>query len=226
MGVNAIAQSPPSLRGSSGRKTIPPIPPVTVDPSSNTTAPKPQSDADKFPILLGGDAGWQFDEWRSITDSIRGGDSVAFLEATEAGAKFSGELRPEKLGAGFAGMEISVKVLPRTLKGLKGLRMKVSQSDGAEYSMSLKMQGNESGASHKFRFTPAPGDAVVEMPFADFVGTYRGRSSDKVLFEEEKVQSLTLQRASKFGEQKGPFSMIVTEIAGIPATQRELREPL
>eukprot|EP00435_Cladocopium_sp_Y103_P034566 s6_g8.t4 len=79
--------------------------------------------------LLGGSADWRFSSWRAITDQVRGGVSTAALEPCAAGARFTGNLDPSKLSAGFAGMNLDVKVLPVAFSDLDGLKLGVLDAD-------------------------------------------------------------------------------------------------
>eukprot|EP00403_Amphidinium_massartii_P030755 CAMPEP_0178396094 /NCGR_PEP_ID=MMETSP0689_2-20121128/13555_1 /TAXON_ID=160604 /ORGANISM="Amphidinium massartii, Strain CS-259" /LENGTH=255 /DNA_ID=CAMNT_0020016765 /DNA_START=21 /DNA_END=785 /DNA_ORIENTATION=+ len=167
--------------------------------------------------LLGGQAPWKFNEWRAVTDAVRGGRSTASLRFApgDSGAEFSGLLDPSKLKAGFAGMALKASSLPKELAELRGLRVSIAKADGREYSLSLKMRGAMAGATHKFRFQPKDGD-VVDMPFHEFVAISRGRPDPNAApLDSAKVESIEVQIESHFGEQKGEYVLALDELQGL-----------
>lgn len=189
----------------------------------------PSTFANPVDLLGGPSSEWHFDNWRAVTDNVRGGVSTAVLKGGDGrGAVFSGNLDPSKLGAGFAGVSLPVNMLPETMEGLSGLQVAVAGGDGAEYNIALKMRGATSGASHKFHFT-ADEAAVLDMPFRDFVATKWGRpvaedSSTPGPLDLRKVDLLTIQIESHFGKQKGPFSLRIDSISGLPRGEDEQSE--
>jgi len=177
--------------------------------------------------LLGGKAAWRFNDWRTETDGVRGGASVASLKGvTDIGAEFSGELRPSELEAASAGMALRSELLPRPLTGLKGLELDVAEGDGREYNFLLKLRGAPAGAMHTFRFKPT-GSGPVDMPFRDFVPMLRGKPAPQPQppLNLERVEVLALQAESGGGQEEGPFSLTIRGLSGIPGSTVEPEPP-
>ncbi|CAE8613106.1 unnamed protein product [Polarella glacialis] len=179
-----------------------------------STTPPPQTGRPMALPLLGGTANWHFGSWQAVTDAVRGGVSAAFLEPDPAGAKFSGTLDPSKLNAGFAGVNLDIASLPMPLHELDGLCLNVAASDGREYTVLLKVRGGDKGTSYQVRFIPAIADNV-DLPFTSFQAYSRGRPAPGAeALDLQQVESLSLQIASNFTQQAGPFSLVLRSISG------------
>jgi len=166
--------------------------------------------------LFGGPAPWRYNDWRQVTDNIRGGTSTAYLRGvTDIGAEFSGELDVTRPRDGFAGMAYKVENLPHDLTKLEGISIDVVEQDGNEYQISLEMRGAISGATHKFKFKPEkPG--VHEMPFKDFVPMLRGNPAPKLPpLDLERVETISLEVGSHLGKQSGPYTLTLRGLSGV-----------
>mmetsp|Transcript_82705 Transcript_82705/g.130836 ORF Transcript_82705/g.130836 Transcript_82705/m.130836 type:complete len:199 (+) Transcript_82705:53-649(+) len=165
--------------------------------------------------LLGGSADWRFSSWRAITDQLRGGVSTAALEPCGGGARFTGNLDPSKLSAGFAGMNLDVKVLPVSFSDLDGLKLGVLDADGREYTLLLKLKGGESGSSYQVRFVPQK-QTEFEALFKDFAAYRRGRpDASAPPLDKSEIETLAIQIASNFTQQSGRFQLELQSIAGL-----------
>ncbi|CAE7719421.1 unnamed protein product [Symbiodinium pilosum] len=168
-----------------------------------------------FVPLLGGPQSWRFDQWKAITDAVRGGVSTARLVPSDSGAKFQGNLDPSKLKAGFAGVNLDVGELPRPLTDFVGLKLDVANSDGREYTVLLKVRGGEAGSSYQVRFTPEPNQSM-EAPFATFAAFRRGRPDPSApQLRAADVGTIAVQIASNFEEQSGDYELELRGISGL-----------
>mmetsp|Transcript_111105 Transcript_111105/g.313451 ORF Transcript_111105/g.313451 Transcript_111105/m.313451 type:complete len:344 (-) Transcript_111105:97-1128(-) len=179
--------------------------------------------------LLGGETSWRLNDWRQVTDGVRGGASTANLKgATDVGVEFKGRLDSTKLGDAFAGVSLKETALPKRLSLFGGLCVNVADCDGLEYSLELKQRGSPAGATHRFNFRPESGSSV-EMPFRDFVPMLRGKAAPQPHppLKLERVQDLTIRTDSVSGQRDGPFSLTIRSLVGmLPRPEwEEVRPP-
>eukprot|EP00434_Breviolum_minutum_P020809 symbB.v1.2.018357.t1/scaffold1457.1/size117646/15 len=169
--------------------------------------------------LLGGPKTWHFGKWRAITDQVRGGVSTAQLLPWEkegcCGARFTGTLDPSKLSAGFAGMNLDVKYLDVKESNLHGLQLEISDTDGREYTLLLKLKGAESGSSYQVRWVPVK-QSSFEAPFNKFSAYRRGRPDPEAPpLDPSEIEILAIQIASNFTQQSGNFQLDLKSINGL-----------
>ena len=149
--------------------------------------------------------------FRAIHDVVMGGVSTGGLVADEDGhASFRGVVSLENNG-GFA----SIRSLPQRLDlgAHGGIRIRV-RGDGQRYKLNLKMNGDLDGVQYRAAFRPPAGEWIeIDLPFEEFVPTFRGR----VLRD---VDPLDPSRIATIGflisdQQAGPFRLDVAWIRTI-----------
>ena len=211
-----MPQAVGAMRSSGNFRRAVAVAAATAVATSCTTALAESRSAAAAPVpLLGGPVSWHIGQWKPITDAVRGGVSTARLIPSKAGAKFEGTLDPSKLKAGFAGVNLDVSELPKSLADFTGLRLDIAGSDGREYTLLLKIRGAEAGSSYQVRFTPEP-DQSLEAPFSRFVGFRRGRPDPTAPpLHTADVGTIALQIASNFQEQSGDYQLELKGLAGI-----------
>lgn len=179
---------------------------VLAEPNGITTVP-----------LLGGSLDWHFSSWKAITDQIRGGVSTAELVPLGTGARFHGMLDPSKLQAGFASIVLDVKLLPVDFSELTGLQLDVSDADGLEYGLLVKVKGAKSGSTYQTRFVPKK-LTPYQASFEEFQAYYRGHpDASAPPLDKSQVEVLGIQIASNFTKQSGSYQLDLKSISGIKA---------
>lgn len=116
--------------------------------------------------------------WRIVNDGVMGGLSSSRMQWQAGGtARYSGHVSLENNG-GFA----SVRTAPQDF-GLTvhtGLRLRV-RGDGNIYKFRIRTDDNFDGVTYSLDFTaPAGNWQEIELPFADFKPTWRGRTLPNV----------------------------------------------
>lgn len=112
--------------------------------------------------------------WRAVNDGVMGGLSQSRLRGNDAGtAVFTGVVSFENNG-GFASVRTSLGEVD--LSEYDGLAVHVL-GDGKRYRLRLRTDDRFDGIAYQATFDTA-GDVwqVVEIPFASFLPTYRGRT--------------------------------------------------
>mmetsp|Transcript_49270 Transcript_49270/g.107200 ORF Transcript_49270/g.107200 Transcript_49270/m.107200 type:complete len:377 (-) Transcript_49270:112-1242(-) len=180
--------------------------------------------------LLGAGAAWRLNDWRTISDVVRGGASQAQLKGATVGqgVTFSGLLQPAGVpgGIGQAGVSLLSKFLPEQFDGFRGLRLEVDDDgSGRDYWLALGMRGSILGLTHEFRFRPQSGP--IDMPFEDFVPMMRGRPA-----ELEEVPYLDLSRIEVINFQvqgeateDAAFSLTLRSLVGLPGKAKLGKAP-
>jgi monofunctional biosynthetic peptidoglycan transglycosylase len=116
----------------------------------------------------------QESSWQAINDGVMGGLSQSQLSGTSAGtAVFMGVVSLENNG-GFASVRMSLD--EADLSEYDGLALRVL-GDGKRYRLRLRSEDRSDAVAYQATFDTA-GDVwqVVEIPFASFLPTYRGRT--------------------------------------------------
>ncbi|MDM7861578.1 CIA30 family protein [Alteromonas sp. ASW11-36] len=150
----------------------------------------------------------ELDNWVIINDTVMGGRSVAHIEPTPTGTRFSGLLSLENNG-GFA----SIRRIPEPL-GLssnKAIELTV-QGDGRTYQFRLRTNRQLDGVAYVATFaTPPEATTVVQFTTKDFTPQWRGRivtNAAPLAFED--VQQLGFMLADK---TPGHFALNIMSIA-------------
>lgn len=182
-------------------------------------------EVDDAGVLLLGREAWCFNRWRAETDDVRGGASSAqFKGLTDASgdAEFCGMLS-SSVRDPFASVSLQASALPEPLSEMKGLVLDISEADGSEYSVGLRMLGAPAGIQHAFKFTAEAGR--LEMYFRDFQPMLQGRvqPDDETRLVLERVESITIQKHGANGLSHEPFSLVLRSVCGIPG--RDLPPP-
>lgn len=156
--------------------------------------------------------------WRTVNDGVMGGISRSRMQATAAShGVFSGVLSLANNG-GFA----SVRANPITtdLSDWQGLVVRVL-GDGRTYQLRLRDNGRFDGVAYRTLLPTRAGEwTSVQLSFADFLPTYRGRIlHDVPPLDLGNIVQLSLMVADK---QEGPFRL---EVSNISAYRNESRLP-
>ena len=117
-------------------------------------------------------------DFSPIDDRVMGGRSASRLRHDPAGhAVFEGEVSLAD-GGGFA----SVRSRPLPLGDAQAATCRIEVlGDGKRYKLSLRTDDLFDGLTYQATFEPAPGEwAVLRLPLASFVPTWRGRPVEGV----------------------------------------------
>ncbi|MDH4157911.1 MAG: CIA30 family protein [candidate division Zixibacteria bacterium] len=147
--------------------------------------------------------------WMAVNDDVMGGVSKGWASPTEDSCLlFSGSISLENNG-GFA----SFRSQPTdfNLGGYRGIRIRV-KGDGRIYQFRLRTDRNLDGVAYKHEFETVDNTWIeLDLPFASFVATYRGRTlPDFKPVEAGDIKQLGFLLADK---EAGPFSLKVDKIA-------------
>ncbi len=142
-------------------------------------------------------------EWSPINDTVMGGVSSSTIEqASENTAVFKGVVSLENNG-GFA----SIRSRPQRfdLEGHDGIKIRV-RGDGKKYKFRIRTDNGFDGPSHQSTFETEPDTwSVHQLPFADFIATYRGRQlRNHPAIDPATIRSFGFLVSDK---QEGPFSL-------------------
>lgn len=135
--------------------------------------------------------------WRIVNDGVMGGLSKGRLSVSKQGVMtFKGELSLENNG-GFSSLRS--EDLSLDLADADGVKLRV-KGDGRTYQMRFytdaRFRGRE--VSFKADFKTRKGEwTEVEVPFEDFVGSFRGMTLRKEKFEPAKIRRVGLLLADK-----------------------------
>ncbi|MFH1700557.1 MAG: CIA30 family protein [Candidatus Zixiibacteriota bacterium] len=147
-------------------------------------------------------------QWVSVNDNVMGGLSEGVASLThDSCLQFSGTVSLENNG-GFA----SIRTLPKefNLCEFNGLRIRV-KGDGRAYQFRIRTDGKYDGIAFKHDFSTDPSDWIeIDLPFASFLPTFRGR----ILRDVKPLVAAEIRQIGFFVADKvaGPFSLIVDEI--------------
>ncbi len=150
--------------------------------------------------------------WRPIDDAVMGGVSESRMSVTpERIGVFSGRVSAERNG-GFASVRTEPRL--RDLDGYEGLRVRV-RGDGKRYKFCVRTDAAFDGVVYQCSFQPESGEwRIVDLPFREFVPTFRGRAIGARALDPRAVMTLGLLISER---QLGPFRL---EIASITAYRR------
>lgn len=148
--------------------------------------------------------------WRVVNDGVMGGRSQSEIRNSGEGtAVFTGVVSLENNG-GFASVRASLGEVD--LSGYTALAVRVL-GDGKRYFLRLRTDDLFDGLAYQATFEAAPGEwQVVEIPFAEFLPTYRGRIiPDAPPLDTGSISQISFMIADK---QEGQFRL---EIAWVHA---------
>jgi len=148
------------------------------------------------------------EQWLIVNDNVMGGMSKGEASPTEDSCLlFSGSISLENNG-GFA----SIRSQPADfdLSGFQGIRIRV-KGDGRTYQFRIRTDRNLDGIAFKHEFETVENAWIeVELPFASFVPTFRGRIlRDAQPLNANDIRQLGFLLADK---KSGPFNLVVDEI--------------
>lgn len=146
--------------------------------------------------------------WLVVNDNVMGGVSKGEASPTEdSSLLFSGSISLENNG-GFA----SIRSQPTDfdLGEFDGIRIRV-KGDGRTYQFSLRRDRNLDGIAFRQEFESIENKWIeVELPFASFIPTFRGRTlTDVNPLDPADIRQLGFLIADK---EAGPFKLIVDRI--------------
>jgi len=145
-------------------------------------------------------------DWGVVDDGVMGGLSQGKREIGKDGIlRFFGTLSLENNG-GFSSLRTgNVKL---DLGGAEGVTLRV-KGDGRSYQLRLGTDAEYRGREMSFQagFSTTKGEwTEVKVPFALFVGRWRGTELPDKAFDPSKIRRLGLQLADK---KAGPFELQV-----------------
>lgn len=148
-------------------------------------------------------------KWNVINDAVMGGVSTSQFTHQANKAVFSGVVSLENNG-GFA----SVRSAPESfdLSAFQGIALRV-RGDGKTYKFNVRTDDSRDGINYRSAFVTKAGEWItVELPFADFQPSFRGRIVSEALpLDTSNITTLGFLIADR---QQGPFQL---EIRGISA---------
>jgi NADH dehydrogenase [ubiquinone] 1 alpha subcomplex assembly factor 1 len=152
--------------------------------------------------------------WRAVDDAVMGGRSHSALLPYAVGvASFSGVVSLEQ-GGGFA----SIRTEPQRWRtaGARALVLRC-RGDGKHYKFTTRVDDGFDGVQYQARFNPPRGEwAEVELPVAQFVASFRGRTvADAGPLEPARIRQLGLMVSDR---QAGPFELLL-EWVGVALTR-------
>ncbi len=151
-------------------------------------------------------ASWE--PWMPVNDVVMGGVSSSEISATDSGtAVFRGTVSLENNG-GFA----SVRSGPAEfdMEGYDGIRLRV-RGDGSDYRLRLRTTDSFDGVAYQQTFGTTAGEWItVDIPFADFTASFRGRRvPDAPALNPANIRQIGFLIADR---QTGPFALEIAEI--------------
>ncbi len=161
--------------------------------------------ASEEPSAVGFAAG----DWVAVDDVVMGGRSRSVLAATPEGTGvFRGTVSDEN-GGGFA--SVRSRPLGLDLSGREGLRLRV-RGDGKRYKLCVRNEAAFDGVVYQGAFETQPAVwQTVDLPFARFVPTFRGRRLDgEPPLDPSRIATLGLVVSDR---QLGPFRLEIASLA-------------
>ncbi len=143
-------------------------------------------------------------DWNIINDGVMGGVSQSAMSITPEGfGKFSGRVSLENNG-GFASTRASIKKLDLSESSQIVLRVK---GDGQRYSFRIRTDRYFDGVSYKASFDTQAGEWItIQLPYKDFVPTFRGRKVSAPPLTGAQVSQIGFLISDK---QEGPFELLI-----------------
>lgn len=142
--------------------------------------------------------------WQIINDGVMGGLSDSKMEITEESlGRFSGRVSLQNNG-GFASTRALINRVD--LSGTEKVILRV-QGDGSRYSFRLRTDQNFDGVSYAADFDTQKGEWItVELDYADFTPTFRGRKVRAPELTGENIRQIGILISDK---QEGPFELLI-----------------
>lgn len=146
--------------------------------------------------------------WLAIDDRVMGGASRSRMRHDAAGhAVFEGEVSFDN-GGGFASVRNAEFVIEPPDVGALLLEVR---GDGRRYKLNLRTDDGFDGINYQSAFEPPAGEwAVITLPLADFVPTFRGRAlTDSPPLDATNVRQIGLLIGDR---QRGVFALAVRRV--------------
>ncbi len=144
--------------------------------------------------------------WRIVNDGVMGGLSKGQLDVSEDGIlTFKGNLSLRNNG-GFSSLR--TERLSMDLSDAEGVKLRV-KGDGRTYQMRFNTNARFRGMEVSFKadFDTRKGEwTEVEIPFSDFVGSFRGMTLRNEKFDPAKISRVGMLLADK---KEGSFNLQV-----------------
>jgi len=152
--------------------------------------------------------------WVVVNDGVMGGVSTGRIRTLDDGTSvFSGRLSLENKG-GFASVRCGLGT--RDLSGYAGIRLTV-RGDGRRYQLRLRTDERMDGVAYRAEFdTVADEWTSVDVPFDDFLPSFRGRILDGPPLRLDRVRQLGILLADK---DPGPFWLEIGDAAAYRDTE-------
>ncbi len=148
--------------------------------------------------------------WVVVDDGVMGGRSAGAVSEDDGLTVFSGTLSLENNG-GFSSVRLP---LSQSLKGYTGLRIKV-RGDGRAYQLRLREGNRFDGVSWGTSFASSSEWTTVDIPFARFRPTFRGRAVPQAgPVVAERIGQIGILLGDK---NPGAFHLEVAALEGIAA---------
>lgn len=168
-----------------------------------------QKASDTMKTLWSAKAADSLPPWLVVNDGVMGGlsDSRMAIDQDTVGV-FAGDVSLENNG-GFASVRTVLESIDLT--GYAGIRIRV-MGDGKRYSFRIRTDDNFDGVAHRFHFeTTADQWEEIDLPFAKFEATYRGRIlTDAEHLDPKRIRQIGFLIADK---QQGAFKLRIDWIA-------------
>ncbi len=149
-------------------------------------------------------------EWNVINDGVMGGVSTSQFAHQTDKAVFSGIVSLENNG-GFASVRSAPE--PFDLSAFQGIALQV-RGDGRSYKFNIRTENSRDGVNYRSAFVTKAGEWItVELPFADFQPSFRGRTVPEAPpLDTAHIVTLGFLIAD---QQAGPFRLEVARISAI-----------
>jgi monofunctional biosynthetic peptidoglycan transglycosylase len=175
-----------------------------VNPSDDPSTPSDQAEQSLFDFA---DAE-ALREWAVVNDTVMGGVSESEIRfEPDTGAVFQGHVSLENSG-GFASVRSGA--LDHGFEEHHAIQVRV-RGDGKRYKLTLREGGAREWVLFERTFETRSGEwIVVDLPFHEFVPTYRGNVlNDQDPLDPERVRTVGFLISEK---QQGPFRLEIRSI--------------
>lgn len=156
-------------------------------------------------------------EWYVVNDTVMGGRSEGGFELGPEGLRFTG--RTNTNGGGFS--SIRTRAVDLDLSGYEGIRLRL-RGDGRRYTWRLttdsRWRGRVIGYWAEFE-TRTDGWTDVDIPFARFRPTFRGRELEGPALDPARVSGMGLMI---YDGRDGDFDMHLRRIEVFPPSPDSL----
>ena len=150
-------------------------------------------------------------QWTVVNDGVMGGISRSRITRTEQGTGlFTGRVSLENNG-GFA--SVRTRLADQDLSSFQGVEIRV-KGNGRTYQLRFRNDAQLDGAAYSAEFPTTVGEwTTVQIPFADFKPTFRGRQlKDYPPLDQSALRQMTFMIADK---KAGPFRLEIDFVRAV-----------